>query len=118
MLHTTNPSPPQAPGAEVIIAGSSKVAKSGLALPVGQWSHLAFTWDGANIRLWVNAVNVATTAAAGSLSPTTLPLQICGSTIFGEFGHIRVDDLRIYGRPLSQTELAADMNRPVTVTNP
>ena len=43
------------------------------ALPVGVWSHLAVTYDGAQLRLYVNGVQVADRAQTGAIAPSGEP---------------------------------------------
>src|SRR5580765_4173653 len=45
-------------------------------LPVNTWTHLASTFDGSVVRLFVNGVQVASQAQAAALQTTTATLQI------------------------------------------
>jgi hypothetical protein len=78
------------------------------ALPVNAWTHLAGTWDGATVRLYVNGVQVASRPQTTPLTPTPGTLQIGGDS-YGEFFTGIIDEVRIYGRALSEAELQADM---------
>jgi hypothetical protein len=40
-------------------------------------------------------------------------LRIGGNSIWGEFFSGRIDDVRIYNRPLSSSEVQSDMATPV-----
>jgi glucose/arabinose dehydrogenase/fibronectin type 3 domain-containing protein len=93
---------------------SEEVSVSGTAaLPVNTWTHLATTYDGAQLRLYVNGVLVGTQALAGSLATSDHPLRIGGNAVWGEFFSGRLDEVRIYNRVLTPTEIQADMNRPI-----
>lgn len=45
-------------------------------LPLNTWSHVAMTYDGANLRAFVNGVNTRTVAATGAIPTTTT--DFCG----------------------------------------
>jgi glucose/arabinose dehydrogenase len=83
------------------------------ALPANQWTHVAGTYDGANLRLYVNATQVASQARTGSLQVTGTPLRIGGNTYSTEFFPGRIDEVRVYNRALSQGEIQTDMNTPL-----
>jgi len=65
------------------------------------WHHVAMTYDGANIKLYVDGVLKTTTAKTGAIATNSSNLLI-GSTVPG-----KLDDMRIYNRALSQTEITA-----------
>jgi hypothetical protein len=83
------------------------------ALPVGTWTHLAATWDGGTLRLYVNGTLVSNRAVAGMLVNTTGPLRIGGNAVWGEFHRGLIDEVRVYRRALSAGEIAIDMTTPV-----
>jgi hypothetical protein len=83
-------------------------------LPANTWSHLAGTYDGTTLRLYVNGVQVASRAQTGSIATTTDPLQIGGDSFFGQYFQGTIDEFRIYNRALTATEIQNDMNTPVT----
>jgi hypothetical protein len=83
------------------------------ALPPNAWSHLAATYDGANVRLYVNGALAATTAITGNIAATTNPLRIGGNAVWGEFFSGLIDEVRVYNRALSLAEVQADMGVPV-----
>jgi regulation of enolase protein 1 (concanavalin A-like superfamily) len=78
-------------------------------LTANAWSHVATTFDGSTSRLFVNGALVASVAAAGTLSQTSGPLRIGGNALWGEWFSGAIDDMRIYNRALSTTELQTDM---------
>ena len=82
-------------------------------LPLNTWTHLAATYDNSTLRLYVNGVQVGTRAAAGPLITSTGVLRIGGNSVWGEFFAGRIDEVRIYNRPLSQVEIQADMTRQI-----
>ena len=85
----------------------------GSQLGAGVWVHLAATYDGANQRLFVNGTQVASAAQTGALTATTNALRLGGSSTMGQYFNGVIDEVRIYNRALSQTQIQADMNAPV-----
>jgi hypothetical protein len=88
-------------------------ATAGSSLPLNTWSHLAATYDGTTIRLYVNGTQVATKAVSGSIISSTAPLRFGGDSVWGEYFNGLIDEVRIYNRALSATEIQTDMNTPV-----
>jgi len=83
------------------------------ALTANTWAHLAATYDGATMRLYVNGVLVASRAQAGASATSANPLQIGGDSIYGQYFTGMIDEVRIYNRALSVTEIQTDMNSPL-----
>ena len=94
-------------------AASSSATFGAAALAANTWTHLAATYDGATLRLYVNAVQVSSMARTGNLAMSTNPLQIGGDSLFGQFFQGQIDDVRVYNRALSVSEIQTDMGRPV-----
>jgi len=82
-------------------------------LVLNTWTHLASTYDGANLILYVNGVAVASQAVSGNIIASTGPLRIGGNSIWGEYFAGTIDNQRIYNRALSQAEMQTDMNTAV-----
>src|SRR5262249_50492005 len=82
-------------------------------LPINTWSHLAATYDGATMRLFVNGVQVASFAQTGPIQTSTQALSIGGDAIYGQYWAGVIDEVRIYNRALSQAEIQSDMNIPI-----
>ncbi|MDA0180301.1 PQQ-dependent sugar dehydrogenase [Solirubrobacter phytolaccae] len=92
---------------------------NGSPLAAGVWSHLAATYDGAILRMYVNGDEISAEPVGGDISVGTGALRIGGNTVWSEWFSGRLDDLRVYDRALSGTEVRVDMTRPVTcVGNP
>ena len=52
-------------------------------------------------------------ARTGAVQTTTNPLCIGGNSPCGEYFQGRIDEVRVYNRALSQTEIQSDMNAPL-----
>ena len=87
------------------------------ALPTYTWSHLAGTYDGTTLRLYVNGALVTSQAVAGLIAPSTGALRIGGNSVWGQYFRGRMDEVRIYNRALSAPEIQADMSTPINVLN-
>jgi glucose/arabinose dehydrogenase len=94
--------------------GGEKTAQGTAQVSTTTWTHLATTYDGTALKLFVNGVQVSSTAVTGNIPVTNLPLTLGGDTVWPEWFKGLMDDVRIYNRPLSATEIQSDMNTPVT----
>jgi hypothetical protein len=82
-------------------------------LALNTWTHLAATYDGANMRLYVNGSLAGTAARTGSVNVSANPLRIGGNNVWGEWFNGRIDEVRVYSRALAAGEIQSDMNTPV-----
>src|SRR5262249_8483048 len=82
-------------------------------LPLNAWSHLAATYDGATLSLYLNGNLVSSQAMSGSLTTSTGALRIGGNSVFGDYFQGLIDDVRIYNRALSLNEIRSDLSTPV-----
>ena len=81
------------------------------------WSHLAVTYDGATMRLYVNGTQVSSQAQTGSITTSTNPLQIGGDSIYGQYFQGMIDEVRIYNVALTPAQIQTDMNTPIGNVN-
>jgi len=84
------------------------------ALPREQWSHLATTYDGSYQRMYLNGVLVASRAQQGVVAPSTGPLRFGGDSVWGERFTGVIDEVRIYNRALSISEIQSDMKTAIS----
>jgi hypothetical protein len=99
------------PLGQIFVGGSERDANGTAQLPLNQWSHLAATYDGSTLKVWLNGAQVGTLAIAGAIPASTGPFLIGGDAVFSEWFQGSIDDVLVYNRALSQTEIQADMNR-------
>jgi hypothetical protein len=75
-------------------------AESTNAIPLNTWTHVAMTYDGTELKLWINGVGDGTpTAATGAMETTDAAMYVGvfsanGSTFFNPWAGI-VDEVRI-----------------------
>ena len=108
-LYTSNGSKPRTEN----FTSVENTAAGTAALPLNAWSYLASTYDGTNLRFYLNGVLVTTKASSGAMPNTANPLRIGGNAIWGEYFAGLIDEVRVYNRALSPTEITADMNAKV-----
>jgi hypothetical protein len=83
-------------------------------LTLGEWYHVAGTFDGSVIRLFVDGVEVETTAAGGTIDQTSSPFRVGTADASGDFFDGLIDEVRVYDRVLTPTEIQTDMNTPIS----
>ena len=88
------------------------------ALPLNVWSHLAATYDGATLRLFVGGVQVSSRAVLAPIATSTGALTIGGDALYGQHFAGRIDEVRVYGRALSASEIQTDMTTPMGSAGP
>ncbi len=107
------------PASSVFVAGSENDVRGTASIPAGAWTHLASTYDGNVLRMYVNGTLSASEPMTGALTASSGMLRIGGNTIWPEWFKGRIDEVRIYSRTLSQGEIQNDMATPVaTDTKP
>ena len=100
----------QAPAGYVRAGGFDQAVRDATAIPLGTWTHLATTYDGTTLRVYVNGVQVGSLAATGTIASSTGQVTIGGNSVWGEYFAGAVDDVRIYNRALSAAEITSLMN--------
>lgn len=88
-------------------------ATSSPGLPTNSWSHLATTYDGTTLKLYINGQLVDSEARSGGFTNWPEGFSIGKNNIWGEYFAGRLDEVRIYHRVLKQNELQVDMNTPL-----
>jgi len=95
---------------------------TGSALSLDTWYHLAGTYDGANIKLYVNGTLVDTQAQTGAIFSNNEPLLIGANDGYGgsarKFTNGLIDEVRVWDEALSSGQIG-DVSPPVvTITAP
>ena len=80
----------------------------------GTWTHIAATYDGSTLTIYVNGTAEQTKTVNGPITTSNDPLRIGGNNTWGEWFAGQIDDIRIYNHALTPTQLQTDMNTPVT----
>lgn len=96
-------------------AVSSVAAASNITL--NQWTHIAGTFDGTTMKLFVNGALVGTKALTFTLTDNGENFRIGeGSKFTGRTFKGRIKDVRVWSRALTDPEIAASMTNTLTGT--
>ena len=110
-LYSSNGSVPQS---WLQMAENGEEVKGESALPLNQWSHLAVTYNGSTASLYVNGTLLNQEPIAGDLVDDGGVLRLGGNSVWpSEFFSGRIDEVRVYNRAQSATEIQADMSTPI-----
>ncbi len=97
---------------------------AGSSLPVNAWSHVALTRTGSTLTAYVNGTSVGTGVEPTVFNWGSCPFLIgvdadsgCTGALNGHFPG-QLDEVRIYNRALTATEIQAAMNTPLVSVPP
>ncbi len=87
-------------------------------LTLGTWTHVAGSYDGQNLRLYINGIEQNMAAFAGSIVaspnyPLTIGKLSDPSQFAQRFFNGKIDEVRIWHRVLPAAELMANMNKHI-----
>ncbi|MEN8131625.1 MAG: LamG-like jellyroll fold domain-containing protein [Pseudomonadota bacterium] len=93
-----------------VYIGAEQVLYAGRRLMPGKWTHLAMTYDGVNQRLYIDGTEVSSQLLSGPIQRSNGVLRIGGNSLWGEYFKGYIDEVRIYNRALSASEIQADIS--------
>jgi len=89
-------------------------------LDIGQWQHIAFTYDGSYIKLYKNGSMVDSSAANGTITNVSQSFKIGSleyqSSSFPMQGSI--DEVRLWDKAISENVISSWMCDPIDLTHP
>jgi hypothetical protein len=89
---------------------STYFAESSVNIPANVWTHVAGTWDGTTLAVYINGELSGSSVSSGPSNNTTTPLLIgAESSAGGRFFKGLIDEVRIWGIVRAQHELSRDM---------
>ncbi|RJR22588.1 MAG: DUF2341 domain-containing protein [Nitrospiraceae bacterium] len=86
-------------------------------IDIKQWHHYTGTFDGMNIRLYIDGVQVAVTAWTGTINPDTGPLFIGMDDGQNRYLDGQIDEVAIYRRALSLKEIEEHYSSGVSLSS-
>jgi hypothetical protein len=109
-----------------VLTGWKEVVSDTGTLHLNVWYHVAATFDGANMKLYVNGVLKKTKVFHGTIVSSTFKVKLGRLADINQPGSVsprfwsgKMDEVRIWHRALTQSEISANMNRhvdPIAVT--
>jgi hypothetical protein len=81
-------------------------------LSTGLWYHVAFVHSGATFTIYVNGAQSAglSNAVSSSTMNTTRLYNYFGYSQNGYCGDVLLDEIKLYNKALTQTQIQLDMN--------
>lgn len=98
--------------------GSFQNVLGSTPVPAGSWSHVAGTWDGINLRVYLNGVLDGTSVATGLFNTTTTnDVSIGGGLSNGtEYFDGKITDVRLWSDARSEGDINANMDNCLSGT--
>ena len=99
--------------AHVGVPGGLMFVESTSTAPLNTWTHVAMTYDGNNLNLYVNGLLEGSVGVTGPISQGTQPVRIGGGAPTGYpqfFFAGSIDEVQIYDRALAQDEIGTIVN--------
>jgi streptogramin lyase len=97
----------------VTVSPPVSMVGSDATLLVGTWTHIAMSYDGSTLKVYVNGVLAEAVSQTGTIVASTSPLSLGGDPLYGQYFDGVIDEVRVYNRGLTQAEIVIDMNTPV-----
>ncbi len=92
-------------------------ASHGVQLVAGEWQQLTFTKKGSSFYSYLNGILINTKTVQVGMTKKNLKLIIAGngvSTFSSRYFNGKIDEVCIWDRALSQTEIRKNMNKKLT----
>ena len=95
--------------ARIVRTGISGQTTAQAAMPLNTWTHVAFSYDGADLVLYLNGIQAASVAAPGALPAANLPFRM-GIEDINLGGHSflegRLDEVRLWNVARSANDIS------------
>jgi hypothetical protein len=90
---------------------------SSTALNLSQWSHVAFSYDGSQLKIYINGLLKNTITVSGLQIPLTNVTMGYGNGIYGDYdmANSALDEFRIWNVARTQAQIQANMNSQLSL---
>jgi len=92
--------------------GASIGVLSDTPITIGQWTHIAGTYDGSFLRLYINGVPAGEAPFTANIGPGDAGLYIGGN--WSSFFNGAIDDVRLWNFCRSQADIQSAMTEPLS----
>lgn len=94
----------------------NEVTSTNVVLSLNTWQHVAGTYDGVKMRLYVNGIPVDSFATTASITNASTTNLLLGSNLtYGRYFQGMMDEVRIWNIALDSAAINANMNRELCV---
>ena len=98
-----------------LFVNSSAYVESTTDIPVGTWTHVAATYDGANLKIFVNGVEENTVAFSDPLVVSNDEMKIGGGLVSNaEYFPGDIGEVRLWNVARTESEISASYNEQLT----
>ncbi len=87
------------------VVGSQRSVFSKTSRPYNQWEFVVMVYDGSRLKMYINGQEENSIAVSGNIGYSSLGFYIGKNTVYDQFFKGKIDDVRIYNRPLSACEI-------------
>ncbi len=101
------------PAGGIIAGGFERTVLGKSTLPINTWTHIATSYDGATQKFYMNGVLISSRAQTGAIATSTGALRIGGNGVWGEYFKGMIDNVRVYNRALTNSDIQIDLLAPV-----
>lgn len=77
---------------------------------INRWHHTIGTYDGSNMRIYINGMQAASKSQTGTISTNTNQLVIGNQPAYNEYYGGRIGIIKMYNRALTTTEVLQNFN--------
>jgi hypothetical protein len=87
--------------------------RTATALATTTWTHLAATYNGSTLTIYINGVVSSSRSVPGPLKTSTGVLRLGGNSALGEWFKGRIDEVRVYDKALTAAQIQSDLKVPI-----
>ncbi len=94
-------------GGDLAYIGENNDFRSNTGVYLDEWSHVAVTKSGTSVTTYINGVEVSSGNVTTGQDIASIAASIGSTANNDEFFNGKIDDVRVYDRPLTANEIAA-----------